>query len=372
MNRRLAIYAACILLLEWFCFVNAYVVDLKGASIDATRFHEAATTWASFGDFGMVSDAEFYVQFLGIVYSLFGQQEFIGAQLSVIALVIGAVYFEKILKLFRVQGSYYWVIPFLLWPSLLTRSTTVMREPLLICFTVLLVYNLLVFRRYDQHRNAVYAIAISLIAALFHKAYAVLVIVVVPYILFFVMKQKSIFYRSGIFYLRICLGLLFGGLVWIVYRELADVRGLKPVMALISGDFEYMQMIVDAKTSKGARATYAVNLDFSSLTSILASYPAVLVYYLFSPFPWMIGSIYDAYASLEGAIRITGFLCFFAAYKNNWIDRKDLQIVFAILLALSLIWAAGTANYGTASRHHTTTIFFFLLFIALKMRRRYV
>src|SRR4026209_612645 len=98
MNKRLVVYIACILLLEWFCLINAYVVDLKGASVDASKFHEAAISWMHFGSVGFVVDAAFYSQLLGLIYLLFGKSEFVGAQLSVLALVIGAIYFEKVLR----------------------------------------------------------------------------------------------------------------------------------------------------------------------------------------------------------------------------------------------------------------------------------
>jgi hypothetical protein len=372
MNKRLIIYIACILLLEWFCIINAHVIDLKGASVDANKFQEAAINWTQFGSFRFVVSAEFYSQLLGLVYLLFGKFEFVGAQLSVMALVIGAIYFERILKIFRIERTHYWIVPFLLWPSLITRATTTMREPILICLTIAIVFHLLLFQQNKRHLNAVYAIGFCFCAALIHKAYAVVAIVVVPYILFFVMKQQDQFYRSGVFYLRISLAIGFLAFLWIVYRDLGNVRGLEPVIAMMSGDVDYMQAVVDSKTTKVARATYTVGLDFTSVSSIVTSYPLVFIYYIFSPFPWMIASVYDAYAALEGIFRLVSFICLFVSYRNSVMDRKNLSIVFAILIALLMVWAAGTVNYGTASRHHTTTIWFFLLFIALVMRKESV
>jgi hypothetical protein len=372
MNKRLVIYLACILALEWFSLVNAYVIDLKGASVDAVKFHEAAVEWTHFGSFGFVIDAAFYSQLLGVLYLVLGRSEFVGAQLSVLALTVGAIYFEKVLRCFRVQATHWWVVPFMLWPSLVTRGTTTMREPLLICLTVLIVYNLLRFQQDRRYPHAAGAIASCLGAALFHKAYAVVALAVLPYMLYFVMKQEGRFYRSGIFYARVGLAFLFAALLLVVYRDFANVRGLEPVLALVSGDVEYMQAVVDSKSDKAARATYSVGIDFSSFGAILASYPLVFVYYVFSPFPWMITSAYDAYASLEGAFRLVGFLCFAAAYRKAEIDRRDLSLVIVVLLAILVVWAAGTVNYGTASRHHTTTIWFFLLFIALSRRKETV
>lgn len=372
MNKRLLIYIACILLLEWFCLINAYVVDLKGASIDASKFHEAAVDWTRFGSLQFVVDAAFYSQLLGLVYLVFGQSEFIGAQLGVIALVVGAIYFERILQVFRVERPYLWVIPFLLWPSLVTRGTTTMREPLLICFTVLIVYNLLRLQRDKRYINAACAIGACVFAALIHKAYVVVALVIIPYTLFFVMQQQGKFYRSGLFYARVSLGIVFLAFLWIALRDFGGVRGLEPAVALVSGDVDYMQAVVESKTEKAARATYSVGLDFSSVGSIATSFPLVLVYYVFSPFPWMVGSAYDAYAALEGVFRLLGFACLIVAFRNGVIDRKNLSIVFAVLMVLLMVWAAGTVNYGTASRHHTTTIWFFLLFLALHFRKETV
>jgi len=372
MNKRLVIYIACILLLEWFCLINAYVVDLKGASVDASKFHEAAISWMHFGSVGFVVDAAFYSQLLGLIYLLFGKSEFVGAQLSVLALVIGAIYFEKVLRVFRIDRTHYWIVPFLLWPSLVTRATTTMREPLLICFTVLIVFNLLRFQQDKRLSNAIFTIGSCLCAALIHKAYAVVAIALIPYALFFVMKQQGRFYRSGLFYARVGLGAVLISLLFVFYKNFGDVRGLEPALALMSGDVDYMQAVVESKTEKATRATYAVGLDFSSVGSIAASYPLVFVYYVFSPFPWMIASAYDAYAALEGLFRFVGFVCFFAIYRNCVIDRKNLIVAFVVLMALLMVWAAGTVNYGTASRHHTTTIWFFLLFVALSLRKESV
>jgi hypothetical protein len=247
-----------------------------------------------------------------------------------------------------------------------------MREPLLICLTVAVVFNVLLFQQNKRQWNAVCAIGLCFCAALIHKAYAVVAIVVIPYILFFVMKQQGLFYRSGLFYLRICLTIGFLSFLWIVYKDLGNLRGIEPVVAVMSGDVDYMQAVVESKTTKGARATYDVGLDFSSVSSFVTSYPLVLIYYIFSPFPWMITSAYDAYAALEGVFRLVGFICLLTSFRKSVTDRKNLIAVSAILIALLMVWAAGTVNYGTASRHHTTTIWFFLLFIALVRRKESV
>lgn len=372
MNRRVVIYVSCVLLLEWFCLINAYVIDLKGAGVDAVKFQDAATNWVHFGSLQFVIDSAFYSQFLGFIYLLFGKSEFIGSQLSVLGLAVGAIYFERILRILRVQRTHYWAAAFMLWPSLLTRGTTTMREPILVCLTVLIVYNLLRYQQDKDGARPLYAILACVAAALFHKAYAVVTVGLIPFVLFFVLKQEGKFYRSGVFLARAGVGVAFLAALFFVYNGFTIVRGMEPVLAMVSGDTEYMESVVESKTEKAERTTYAVGIDFSSVGGIFASYPLVFIYYLFAPFPWMITSALDAYAALEGLFRLIGFGCFVSAYRNKAIDRTQMRMLFGVLMAILMVWAAGTVNYGTASRHHTTTMWFFMLFIALARRKETV
>jgi hypothetical protein len=48
-----------------------------------------------------------------------------------------------------------------------------------------------------------------------------------------------------------------------------------------------------------SRATYNVNLDTSSIIGVIKTFPLVFIYYLFTPFPWQIGSSMDIYAFFE-------------------------------------------------------------------------
>ena len=80
----------------------------------------------------------------------------------------------------------------------------------------------------------------------------------------------------------------------------------------------------------------------------------------------------EATGSIPEAATHPPFGCFVAAYRRAPIDRRNLRLVLFVLLAILGVWAAGTVNYGTASRHHTTTIWIFLLFVALAFRKETV
>ncbi|MDC0136506.1 hypothetical protein OAI26_07650, partial [Sulfitobacter sp.] len=87
----------------------------------------------------------------------------------------------------------------------------------------------------------------------------------------------------------------------------------------------------------------------------------VIVYYLFAPFPWRISNIFDVVASAEGVLRIIALWITlkYTVYKPTF--GKQFKTVCVIAFMLVFVWAGGTSNYGTASRHHLTTNLAFLL-----------
>jgi hypothetical protein len=357
----------CLLILEFFCLTNSFFIDLKGASIDAGRFQDYAIEWARSGEIQFVVDAEFYIQFLGMIYRFTGPIEFFGSQFGIAAILLAGIYFEKLLLFLGVRRTTLWIAIFLLWPSLLTRTTTTMREPFMIMFLVVISYNMVLSVALSRTRNAIAAVFLSAVSALFHKSFAILFVTLVPYVLFFIMTSSASFYKSKVFYIRAVFIGLFVASGMIVATHFSDLRGLQPVLALAGGDTEFMQSVVDYKSSRDFRATYDASMDFSSPIAFTVSLLKAYIYYQFYPFPWMISNLYDAYASLEGLFRLVGFFLLYRVWRRQSNFHYNVNAIIIILLMVSTIWAAGTSNYGTASRHHTTTNWIFLLMYAVNV-----
>jgi len=360
-NQKFLIYIACFFVLEIVSYINSFVENLKGASVDAERFVEHAVYWTQFGEWHFATNAEFFIQFLGVIFLVFGPSEFIATQFGLIALLVSGIYFERMVKLLGYSLPWWAIVAFFLWPSLLTRVTTTMREPYLILFIVLITYFVVKYKDNKRTTEIIKLSVVSVIALFFHKAYAILSFGALVYAMFFVMEQKANWVESKTFYLRLVL-ILFGGAgVFALLTFGANTRGLAPLIATLSGDAEYMTRVLDWKSSREFRTTYDAVLDFSSPIAFFISAPSVLAYYLFSPFPWKVSNLLDVLASIEGLFRLGGA---FIIVKYGFV-KKTLPAasrpVFIISMILVLIWAAGTSNYGTASRHHITTNWMFLM-----------
>ncbi len=135
------IASACFLCLEIVAFINAYVTNLKGATVDAERLMDHAIAWLHHGEFSFVFDAQFYIQIIGVIFSVFGESEFLVAQLNIVALLVACRYFHAICLFVVGRTSAFLTILFMLWPSMVPRATTALREPILILSIVLVCYH---------------------------------------------------------------------------------------------------------------------------------------------------------------------------------------------------------------------------------------
>ncbi len=94
-------------------------------------------------------------------------------------------------------------------------------------------------------------------------------------------------------------------------------------------------------------------LDASSVYGLVTTIPMVFVQYMFAPFPWQVENVKDIYALFESMLRF--LLLFFAISswrRSSGEVRSCYSFLLIAVLGMELVWALGTANWGTAPRHH--------------------
>ena len=117
--------------------------------------------------------------------------------------------------------------------------------------------------------------------------------------------------------------------------------------------------------SGGSRAQYAdLKLEIEGVSGLLFFLPASLFQYLFEPMPWRNLSLVDYILVLENMMRAV--FIFFAVRglfvlpsKSN--EKKIIFFLLVCFFSTELIWAVGTTNWGTASRHHVPSLGILLL-----------
>ncbi len=320
--------------------VHVYLQPLPTVDVDSSGFQYFART----GEGRLMS--MFYIQMLHSIYSLFGSSQYLGCQVSQIAFSLALLALVHLV--FLLEGDSQAasiVLVFGLLPSCVLNTSVTMREPFQMCAFLTLAYSLLHLR--IRGLSAVsFLIPVSALGlVLFHNGFAVFVVLVVPLSLLWAFGSRPQFLIGGLG-LSFLLLSFYGGDIW----ELMEDRS--QAFQRITGEEGLDYVDKYATQVMEGRSDFGVTLSVSSLGGFLRTAPVVTVYYLFSPLPWQIESALDVAGFFESVLRLVLFWMALKGIRSTSGEtRKEKLFLLAFFLSLELMWAAGTANIGTAVRH---------------------
>jgi hypothetical protein len=359
-------WAACAVMLlvrHAVSVTNAYVTTVYGAGEDAVGFHQDGQMMADsrqpswFAEFGAFEiGAKLYAQFLGLVYSVFGDSLLVGQGLSVLTFLLTCI---VLLKLATHLGLSEWRFSFVILYGLLPASvafgSVTMREPYQMLFFTLSLYCAIKFRSRPSLSVLLVLAASSVCLSLLHNG-------LLPYTLFLICF--SLLWGLGLGFknwtrqrlaLQIVSLILIGGVfaAWISMASNIGVGAGAASRAMISGQGAEYAETYRARADNEARAAYDVSLNVSSPLGFVSTAPLVFIYYMFAPFPWQVGNMLDVYAILESLLRLL-LICYALAawWQATGLRRSQYGYLLIMFFSLELLWSLGTANWGTAIRHH--------------------
>ena len=121
---------------------------------------------------------------------------------------------------------------------------------------------------------------------------------------------------------------------------------------------------LDASTS--ATSGFGKDVDVSTTSGALSTIPLGMVYLLFAPFPWQLGSLRQ---SLTVPEMILWWFSFPLLVLGIWFSvRHRLRQMFPILIftsMLSLAYSVFQGNVGTAYRQRAQLLVFYFIFVAV-------
>jgi len=341
----------------WFCmvfhhvvaFLDTYVCNVIGADKDADSVHSIGVKLAALPEPDWIygSGQIIYTQFLAFFYRAFGTSLFIGEELSVLAFVLTCVVLVKLVGLLDLRRFRVGIILlFGLLPSAVIFRSVTLRESWQALFFLLSVYWAVRLRK----RPGILIISFMLMSAfcmgLLHHGlakYSVYLIVFSLYCCIFSRKMIVHWPRSVRF--------LFAGLliacVIISSQKMGLFMSLGEAVEGGAGIRRTLLSYTDVRTN------FSFVLDMSSGLGIVTTVPMIFVEYMFAPFPWQVENVKDIYALLESMLRFV--LLFFAVSswrRSSGEVRSCYGFLLIVVLGVEFVWALGTANWGTAIRHH--------------------
>ncbi len=341
-------------------FVNAYYFILIGADMDAVTFHENAVTmshsiqpmwFAEFG--GMEAGSSAYIQFLSFFYRLFGDSKLLGQELSILAYVMSCL---VIIKMARLLGIARWqiglVLIYGLLPSAIIFTSITMRESLQMLFFLMVAYFGLSLRKKPTLVKMIMLSGSGFALGVFHNGLFIYALFLICLGFFWGLRFNLKRWEGRSLIAKLAGVGLLGGILLTWFLIASDTGGA--ARALMSGEgAEYAGVYRDRTTTSYDRASYGGTLDTSSLTAFIPSAAWVFTMYMLAPFPWQISSTVDIYGAFEGYLRL--LLIFHALatwYHASGERRSQWGFLIICYFSLEFLWAMGTANWGTAIRHH--------------------
>lgn len=344
-----------LLWLDHFVFMSEY---LEG--IDAGGFHTRAMEFYNLGIGGLFSEipapgSRTYSWSLAFVYHLFGSVDWIIPRAINALFGVFAVYYSfKLSKLFWGDRiAYQNAIILTIFPFLIIHSIFLNRESFVVFFLALGVY--LLARWYNVNNTSyLFGGMIALLgSAMFHAGMAIALIAIsialFVRLCWFVYKKKPVsFLKLSMLFLMAIAGF---GILLLSATAIANL--------MQSGGLVYLtdiRLLVDARSEGFAlargRAAYLVGFNPSSPIDILWHTPIRVLYFLFTPFPWMMQSPLDLIGVADAIFYI---LLFIGIFKSLTLITKDQRkwFILVVIFFLILAFAWGTSNYGTAIRHRS-------------------
>ena len=157
------------------------------------------------------------------------------------------------------------------------------------------------------------------------------------------------------------------------FQMVADPLSGAKVSALLSADDPLNPVVEVYQAGNRGRAGYPAWLSPSSLLLTVLIIPVRTLYFLFSPFVWMVSSMRHIAGLINGLLMIP--LCYYSvSFFRDRINRNTSVLLFIALLLATFVLAfsVGVKNFGQAFRHRAKIIPLLVAFgtVAFEFHRR--
>ena len=328
------------LALLFFDHYGRDIYSLPNSGADSEKFFRFSVGLAQGGSV----DLGFFTKVMGAYFRVFGisrlYSQFILMLLSIVSLLFAAKILHALgLDIKRTRFSM-WILCLL--PNFAILSSIFLRESIVTMFITLSLYAYVLWIKRKKERHFLLALVFVFLGALFHSgAVAVAGGYALSRILYDNKTEKiKITAKNVIFAVVLLLVGIF------LFNNYGDV---------FFGKFEGTESLSDiANQSELGGSSYAKYVGNSNniLNMVIYTVPRI-VFFLFSPMPWMIRDLGDIIAFLFSScfylVSIISVIKYLNSKRKE--NREIVIVLFIVAICAAFVFAWGTVNAGTACRH---------------------
>ena len=351
---------------------NMDISLLPGAEFDAGWFHREGVRYSEYLDrkellggynweykVGWV-----YGAFLGSFYYFIGIDSwYVSSLLSCFVWFLSALVFRKIMLKMKYEKKYInlaIIIYTFLLPTSIVYTAITLREGYMLLFFNLFVLSIInIYYENDLRKitfNTITIISITCLLLTLHKGNEYFFVIFFPLMIIYYYINKFTISKKT----------LFGLLIFIVF--FLDYYGYGEIIFDTIKNYQlgHFNIFPD-------RATYYTrdgiqNMDYGPITIFIYAFKNFF-YYFTEPAIYRIGNFKDVVLFCENTIRL---ILLVIIIKKSLLKFNN-KILFIIFLTMAIlmegIYAQGTVNWGTASRHHVPIMGIFILLTFFPLRK---
>lgn len=329
---------------------QAYIASLPDSGADAITFErlgwEVAQAWLNGDVAPQLSGAYLYSVLIGSLYYLFGRITILPQLMNVIfGIIIVFLVYKTTLQILQVQRSARLAaLLAAIFPTMNLYSAITMRENLIVLLTIVSVYSFLKWFNSDKMFEMAVAIISLLAASALHGGMIVISVVYALFFCFYSPKKK----RWIIFNHRLFLGIILIIICFGLFSNFLLNKIPNDISILFSPEYLGSHTTIAARD----RAAYLVGLTPNSFKDLIIQTPVRMIYFLFTPFPWMISNLIDLIGAIDAFLYL--FITIYSLKGLGFLKKENKPLFWALLSLLIIsisAFAWGTSNYGTAIRH---------------------
>ena len=341
-------------------FVGVYIWAFPySTSADSRRFQSTAEFWVENFTIPEIwafvtPGSGFFIAYMATLYQLLGTTDWIvirsiNVLLSVL-IIFNIYYISKHLWNHKLATQNAWLAAII--PTLIIYGQGAEREAMFVFFLTLGLLFVVLWHRKNQIRFLVFAILSFGFSSSFHEGGTLAIVGLAAYS--FLTFLNSFFQgkavNSGRFALSVVIVILG---MFFLYQY--DIGLEEPGVGREGIDLE--EFVEDRQSTEpsAARAAYLQWLQPGNPLDAIWQTPVRMVYFLFSPFPWMLSTVWD----MVGVIDMFIYVALGVGIYKSWPyirqdPAKATLLVMLVFLVIAFAW--GTQNYGTAMRHRAKMI----------------
>lgn len=328
---------------------------------DAIAFHRVALEMQTAAEWPFGLSSTLHKWTLAHVYHWVGPSWLFASVATIYAFALSVIVLAKFMEMLDVRhGKGLVIFLFGALPTSVLYGSVPLREPFQVLFFMTACYALLRFRLTSNPVYLLVGIPSAVLMGMLHKG----LLVFAPFLLvLMLMIRVDVGARHGKphgrnWFHRIMALSLAAGFVAAIPMAADHLQGIQgaQVLTAASGEgglTEYAAKHRGSDNVQQGRTAYGISLDTSSPFSFVYSMTVIFFYYLFMPFPWQIRNFLDIYAFTEVALRVVTFFAIYRMWRaKDQVHPHLIKVLMLAYLSMAVLWAAGTVNYGTATRHH--------------------